>query len=142
MKSYVSDFVKAEWFSVIYRQLFKYFLKPYYLRKFSVWRISKKQRLRIACCNQLFKYVEQLPVKVLFSFSGFLSEISLIFFNGFSISSLSKVWVFVGCKCIVNPSPKSGYSLLVNEFTSLAMLLRNHQQPTCQFTKILGNKLF
>ena len=99
----------------------------------------QKSKLKIYCCNQLFKYVEQLPVTVSFFFSGVLSEISLIFFNGFSISSLSKIWVFVGCN-------KEFW--VVNEITSLAMLLRKHQQTTfkvnskCQFLKIAELQAF
>ena len=90
----------------------------------------QKSKLKISCCNQLLKYVEQLPVTLLFFlFWVFVWNI----FNLLLISSLFKISVFDGCN-------KESWE--VYEFTSIAMLLRNYQQTTfkvnskCHFSNI------
>ena len=87
-------FLEIIW-SGIYRQLFNFFLKPCCVGKLLEFQKSK---LRVFCYNQLFKYVEQLPVTVLFFlFRAFVWNI----FNLLLMASLSL------------RSPKSGYSVVV-----------------------------
>ena len=45
----------------------------------------QKSKLQISCFNQLFKYLEQLPVTVLFFCQGFLSLIFLRLFHLFHL---------------------------------------------------------
>ena len=51
--------------SDIYRQLLIFFKNKIVLGNL-VSEEFQKRKLQICCCNQLFKYVEQLPVTVLF----------------------------------------------------------------------------
>ena len=69
-----------------------------------VFEEFQKSKLRIFYCNQLFKYVEQLPVKVLFFI------LRAFIWNIFNL-------LFMASPSL--PSPKSGYSLVVIKNTEL-----------------------
>ena len=125
--------------SGIYRQLYKFFLKPYCVGKFSAWKISKNQTANFLLKSNIQVCRTITSDGIIFPFQGFCLKYLQSSFNSFFFSSLSKIWVFVDC---------NRESWVVNEFTNLAALLRNYQPTTfkvnskCQFSKIAEPQAF